>query len=128
METQVRDLWPSDIGVATIITPVSILREQAALLGEKTSNLVQAEVKTSSDGPRVMHAFFLIAPAMDRYRYRLLYVTHNIELYPLTISFEAANSQIVVKSQDEFIEQLGKLLSSEKTQNIVKSLIVQSQE
>ena len=128
METQVRDLWPADIGVATLITPVSILREQAALLGEKTSNLVQAEVKTTSEGARVMHSFYLVAPAMNKYRYRLLYVTHDVALYPLNIVFDPANSQVTAKSQDAFVEQLGKLLSSEKTITIVQSLVAQSQQ
>lgn len=128
METQVRDLWPSDIGVATLVTPVSILREQAALLGEKTGNLVQAEVKTSSNGPSVIHSFILIAPAMNGYRYRLLSAVHNVEVYPLNITFEPTSASRSVKTEQEFTEYLRELLSSEKTINIVKSLIAQSQQ
>ncbi len=128
METQIRDLWPSDIGIASLVTPVTILREQAALLGEKTGNLVQAEVKTSSSGQVVTHSFNLIAPAMGNYRYRLLSATHNVEVYPLSLNFDPTNSGITVKTEQEFIEQLSKWLSSEKAVNIVKSLIAQSQQ
>ncbi len=128
MGTQIRDLWPSDIGVATLVTPVSILREQAALLGEKTGNLVQAEVKTSSNGQIVTHSFNLVAPAMGNYRYRLLSATHNVEVYPLTLNFDPTNSGMTVKTEQEFIEKLSNFLSSEKAVNIVKSLIAQSQQ
>lgn len=38
------DLWPADIGEPNIRTPVSILREQASLLGEKTNNIVEGQV------------------------------------------------------------------------------------
>jgi len=40
------DLWPKDIGNTNLRAPVSILREQASLLGEKTQNLVKADVYT----------------------------------------------------------------------------------
>jgi hypothetical protein len=30
------DLWPSDLGIVSIVTPAAILRAQATLLGEKT--------------------------------------------------------------------------------------------
>jgi len=128
METQVRDLWPSDIGIVTLVTPVSILREQAAFLGEKTGNLVQAEVKTTSNGPSVVHSLYLIAPAMGGYRYRLLSAAHNVEVYPLNINFEPTSVSIMVETEDEFTEYLGELLSSEKTINIVKSLVAQSRQ
>lgn len=33
------DLWPSNIADSNLTTPVTILKEQAALLGEKTKQL-----------------------------------------------------------------------------------------
>ncbi|MEI6103881.1 MAG: hypothetical protein WCP70_08040 [Methanothrix sp.] len=49
------DLWPNDIGNATQKAPLSILQEQASILGAKTKNLVEAEVRVSS-AARVMAA------------------------------------------------------------------------
>ena len=46
-----RDLWPEDIAVSTIVPPVGILREQAALLGEKTGGLVDGQVVSISVPP-----------------------------------------------------------------------------
>ena len=34
------DLWPDNIAESNMVTPVAILREQAALLGDKTKQLV----------------------------------------------------------------------------------------
>ena len=39
------DLWPEDIAVYTKLrSPATILREQASLLGDRTQNLVEADV------------------------------------------------------------------------------------
>jgi hypothetical protein len=38
------DLWPKTKFETDVVTPVSILRRQAALLGEKTQQLVTADV------------------------------------------------------------------------------------
>ena len=43
------DLWPENIAESNMVTPVSILREQAALLGDKTKQLVTGEVQTTTD-------------------------------------------------------------------------------
>ena len=32
------DLWPANLTESNLVTPVAILREQAALLGDKTKN------------------------------------------------------------------------------------------
>ncbi len=46
------DLWPETIGTVRVKSPVAILREQASLLGQKTQNLVQAQVKGGPADPR----------------------------------------------------------------------------
>jgi hypothetical protein len=46
MPRQKIDLWPAKFGDVDARLPLVILREQAALLGEKTGNLVQALVKS----------------------------------------------------------------------------------
>jgi hypothetical protein len=127
METQVRDFWPADIGVVNFLTPASILREQASLLGQKTKHLIEAEVVTSphTDGS-IMHQFYLVVPAMDNYRYRLLSVNHGVELYPLDIYFGSGPGPYAkAVSEEEFISQLKNVLSSEKTKKVIQSLLGQ---
>lgn len=80
------DLWPDELDDATVRAPVTLLREQAVLLGKKTSNLIEAEVELGSnvDGNFTYH-FFIVAPTLNNYHYRLFSVEHTIALYPVLI-------------------------------------------
>ncbi len=130
METQVRDFWPANLAIIDVLAPVGILREQAALLGQKTKNLVEAEVTTSThhDGT-IMLQFYLVVPAMDHYRYRLFSVNHGAELYPLDIYFGSGPGPFSkAANEQDFISQLKNILSSEKTKRVVGSLLAQVQQ
>ena len=120
-----KDLWPDDIGQTNIITPVSILREQAAALGGKTDNLVTAEVISSADATYFTHSFQLIAPALS-YKYQLFYVRHTITLYPIQGIYK--NTAKTITSESELIQWLGEVLAATETKNIIRALIAQSRE
>jgi hypothetical protein len=134
------DLWAEDISVSTLRPPVVILREQASLLGQKTKNIVTAEVRSSTDKKNITHSFFIVAPALDNYRYGLFSIVHNnIELYPVYLdsdwdmmcelygeNFANQGENIKIDSEDEFIDILGKILKSKKTKRVVHSLLTQS--
>jgi hypothetical protein len=124
------DLWPKDISVSDLVSPVTVLKEQAALLGTKTKNLVEGKVELSeSGGNQFVYVFYLVAPALKNYRYRLLSVAYPVEFFPATINFEANNKGgYIAKDYDEFVKKLGEVLSHEKTKAVVKALISQSQE
>ncbi len=139
MATAQRDLWPPSFDtVAAENTPVAILREQAMLLEQKTNGLVLAEVRTGSDynsgylavsGEKanlpLSHSFYLIAPALENYRYRLFRVDQAIELYPLLIK-DGPIGEEEVYSEERFLEVLRKMFAAEKTQKVIQSLIAQS--
>ncbi|MCZ6675995.1 MAG: hypothetical protein O7E52_01970 [Candidatus Poribacteria bacterium] len=131
MAQNIPDLWPDDIAVTNDLKPpVAILRQQAALLGEKTQNLVEAEISSSSIGSGFRHHFNLVVPALDNYRFRLFYITHPISLYPINISVSSPGKDdtvIEVKSEDEFTKALRGIFSSEETKRIIQALIAQSQ-
>lgn len=120
------DLWPKDInGLPALRTPVSILREQASLLGDKTDHLVEADVVARpSQNNRFAHSFQLIAPALNQYRYSLFEVTHGIELYPLSISFN--NTGYQVNKEPEFLEKLKMIFAHDQTKKVIQALVAQS--
>ena len=68
-----------------MVTPVSILREQAALLGDKTKQLVTGEVQMSTTGNLFVHSFYVAAPTLN-YRYELFRVQHPAAFYPLVLA------------------------------------------
>jgi hypothetical protein len=145
MET--RDLWPENFQEPDSQAPVSILREQARFLGQKTQNKVEGEVHTSSGNHHLgefQHHFFLVAPPLDHYRYRLFSVYQGIDFYPLHIVVndgdkmgtelhrqlfrrfgESAPGTFTVQSPGQFYDALELILKSDKTQRLVGSLMAQ---
>ena len=148
------DLWGEEIKSDPLpAAPVSILREQAALLAEKTNNDLKGEVETSASGEnRFSHSFYIVAPGLDDYRYRLFYINHDVLLYPLQIGglsnasikeaappgnnppdptnpfmgvFPPTTMTIQAENEAGFKILLKKILSSEETARIVKSLLGQ---
>jgi hypothetical protein len=123
-----RDLWPDNLSIAGLRAPVTILREQAGFLSHKTKHLVEGLVKSkTSDNHRFSHDFYLVAPALDRYRFLLLSIEHDTDFYPLKMSSES-NPETTVNSEEELMTKLAQLFSSEKTQRVIHALLAQSQE
>jgi hypothetical protein len=125
MATHTADFWPDDIGQSDLRTPVSLLREQAVALGEKTKNVVTAEVTSSAAGEAFTHFLVLLAPAVN-YRYQLITIQHPITLYPMTAMI-SGGSWARIDSEDGFIQWLKAALTSDKTKGVIRALIAQAQ-
>ena len=116
------DLWPENIADSNLVTPITILKEQAALLGEKTRQLVKGEVATQTTGNLFIHRFYIAAPTLN-YKFELFNVSHLVNFYPLTLTYLNTVSQI--KSEAEFKEKLKEILSAPHTLNVVHSILAQ---
>jgi hypothetical protein len=117
------DLWPKAKFETDIVTPVSILRRQAALLGEKTQQLVSAEVSTSTNGSQMTHSFRLAVPALDNYKYELFSVTHSVDdVYSLVGYFPDLPPRRI-RDEASFVQWLKEVLSSESTIRKIDSLM-----
>lgn len=123
MATQIADLW-GGFDPAEVRTPLSILRQQAALLGDKTKHLVEARVNTYSSGSDIYHAFNLVVPALGNYTYELFRVDHGIELYPVTL--DSSHKFLKLENEEAFVRWLSSCLSSETTKRIVSNLMGQA--
>lgn len=123
MSAHPADFWAIDLAVEER-TPVSILREQAALLGEKTQHMLRGEVVSNAKGQSLKHRFFITVPALDDYRYELLWVEHSLDLYPINAWFN--NSVSSIGSEESFVGWLREALSSEQTAKIVRTLLSQA--
>ncbi len=116
------DFWPSNIADSRMTTPVIILKEQAALLGDKTRNLVQGEVLTQAVGNMFVHHFYVSAPTLN-YKYELFEISHGISFYPLNV--RCAGQSNPVPDEEQFKERLKAIFSSEHTLNVVHSILAQ---
>lgn len=132
MSISPHNLWPEDIAVTGVVAPVTILKDQASVLGQRTKNLVEGRVKQGTGDPlgnnKFSYDFDLVAPALNNYRYHLFSIWHGVEFYPLIISSSAAfpGVELEVPNEEEFLNALGSIFSSEKTRRVITSLIAQS--
>lgn len=137
------DLWPSFTDIPKKRTPQAILEEQAALLGDKTQNIVQAETKRSSASMNItesgvvrfpfFYEFFIKAPIL-KYKYKLFSIAHDVFLYPTNFYLdkdieeeisEGKMEYIIANNEEEFIHLLEKIFNSKKTIKIVQSILGQ---
>jgi len=131
------DLWPNFEKLPKFRAPAQILREQAELLGEKTGNVIRAEVlplKVRDEG-RLLFGFSLIAPALNNYRLRVLNLGHEVRrLYPAKLTtmlqppVEGRYPVYELGSESAFVEALKSVLGHETTVHAVQSLWVQSED
>ena len=137
------NLWPDDIGVTDTIAPVTILKEQASLLGAQTQNIVEATVRNESSNytekDLFAYSFYLKSAALGGYLYKLFTIQHGVELYPVTIVPDkdvlqevieqkglGEGTGIICKSEKVFLNALGLMFNSKKTRRVIHSLLAQS--
>jgi hypothetical protein len=116
-----KDFW-GDIAPSAVRSPAAILREQAAFLGAKTRNLIEARVVTDAAFGEIRHRFLLVVPALDHYSYQLFRIEHDANLYPVTVESEPP---VRLESERDFINWLQATLSSDHTKKIVGNLLAQ---
>ncbi|MGK7880377.1 MAG: hypothetical protein AB4060_09800 [Crocosphaera sp.] len=133
-----QDLWPDEIKTTEIISPVTIIKEQGKILGQKTNNIVVGEVKLmhSTEFP-FAYGFILVCSTIN-YEYKLFDFVFPIEMYPVRIipdasianelSLSPRNPEIKIESEEDFTDILRKIFSAQKTVKIITSLIAQSKD
>lgn len=128
MNDKISDLWPADFSATSILTPVAILRQQGATLGQKTQNIVFGRVITQSNDGGFRQIFYLTCPPLG-YQVELLFADHGIDLYPATIHVSGeAGPPKVAADADAFATILKEVFASGRTKKIVGSLLAQSKE
>ena len=123
-------LWPDGIAVSdeAASAPVIHLRRQAALLGNHTHNIVEAEVETAAFGGEFVSVLKLVAPCLDGVRHELMRVTHGVECYPAVVRFpQPGRPNVTALDEDEFIKALTDVLTSDATTKAVAVLMEMSE-
>jgi hypothetical protein len=119
------DLWPVDLQpVQPVRTPVGLLKEQAALLGPKTDNILEAYVSTHKlevkfGDESFWTRFLIVAPTLE-YHYEVFSITYGITLYPVR-----TESGEILNDENELKSFLQRQLQSDKTRKVVGALIAQ---
>ena len=130
MAEQTLDFWPDIAGARLKHTPLSLIKQQAALLGKHTNNLLEGVVATNTIAGRPSHRFYIKAPTLG-YNYELFMVSHDlVELYPVRVDAgphktQYRDDQPVLASEPALLDWLKDVLSSDETKRVLGSLLAQ---
>jgi hypothetical protein len=127
MAQPIPDLWPQ-IEQSQVVPPVAVLREQAALLGKKTNHLLEGRVVTRTTGSGgFVHSFYIVAPTLDDYTYKLFEIEHGANQYPVDAPRPEppVYLKVALASEQELLDYIREILSSDRTKRVVGSLLAQ---
>ena len=140
MTTKNEDLWPA-LDLGSTVTPLSILREQAGLLTQRTQGRLRAEVETWTAGEFVTIALNIVVPALGGYKYTLFTIHHDPTepegypvfvdtapkaLFPPGLPDENLSLGGRINNENDFRNWLRLTFASEEVTRIVKSLYGQA--
>lgn len=132
MSDTIPDLWPESFGGAAdeTLLPNDVLVEQARLLAEKTGHVVEGEVRLPEHAKfiadRLRYAFYLVAPHLAGYAYRLFTIEFELRAaafglsgYPVVVTFD---EQTTCRDESEFLETLKRIFADKATREVITAL------
>ncbi|MCE2432213.1 MAG: hypothetical protein J4F29_04695 [Candidatus Latescibacteria bacterium] len=124
------DYW-GDLQVTTEqLTPAQIIQEQASALNERTSPHIRASVTTFGLERRFHTTLAVTVPSLNRYHLDIVTVIYPLrDYYPLVLSDDLGDpdderSDMICNSEQEFRDELHQILSSNRTTDTLKSLLL----
>lgn len=135
-----RDFWGfkdfKDLEKSTKDMPDSILKEQIALLGEKTNFIIYGKpifikVKSEEIDYKVATIFNVVVPALDNYEKTILIMYSNPETeYPVAITLESSFEEdcemfmpkYTCDDKSSFESAIAEILSSEHVMKVIQML------
>jgi len=122
------DLWPSNLDLSPLSSPVSLLEQQARAICERTHGRVTAEVNEAGwcvDGwPPFSFELVENTPwsRFNRMRYQVFTVTLDGETYPVTVE----PGSLVFRNEHDFAEFVRQELASENVRKAVRALMAKT--
>src|ERR1700680_3934244 len=97
-----KSFWKIPVTEGTPRTPVTLLREQAALLGEKTEGALLGSVSQGA-APSGGFGFNLSirVPALNNYVYLVLGITQPPLMYPLRLASPTLNIEETIENEEQ---------------------------
>ncbi len=127
MSVETASLWPTDFGEQVLLTPIAVLRQQGAALGEQTKNIVVGRVQTTGDAATFYQTFAVYCAPLG-YQTPLFQVRHGIDLYPAIVALPTGEDQRTANNPDELKAILKEQFARPSTKKIIASLLAQSRQ
>ena len=121
----IKNMWGDINDMADIRPPHEIIEEQGKLLSEMTKGALQLKIESKQNKTVFSYDVYIELTSVN-YRQRIFRLTHDFKLYPANIYDEQGTNEYKSKNQEEFEENLGKLLSSKETMTTISGLMAQS--
>ena len=121
-------LWPEDFGEAEhVVTPFSILKQQATALADRTGGELEGRVTRRADDEGDFLYSFRILAARLNYSYELFTAWHDpVANYPIHCRFRGDTTNC--ENQNQLVEWLKRVFSSNETKRVITSLLAQLHE
>lgn len=146
-----KSLWPEKFDEIDIKDPKEIIQEQCNLLSDSTGGLVYATIEKpiysmynllETDPLRPdLHRFemYIKSRKYEDYRYSVMNITYGFPPFPVTINLnddiyneliptsgQTGDRKVFIVNENEFMNFLGKVLSSKIMRRLISSLIQMS--
>jgi hypothetical protein len=127
----VDDLWGADFHPSNAESkPVTLLKKQAELLGERTEGRVQGIVKqnVSPDGT-AWASLYARVPSLKNYEHKLISISYPVASrdpvhpFPLTAVNPSYGDEVSIDNMEAFRDWLSKTLSSGDIRSTIENLM-----
>ncbi len=116
------NLWP-DFPKGQRRTIKTILMEVGSGIADKTEGTIRFYVDTSLEGQGIIKHRCQLQVVPITYFYPLFTVTHTVNMFPVITVAEALDRPVSSSTEDEFVEVLRQIITSESTRNVVDQLL-----
>lgn len=124
-----KSLWGDLTELPKAKSPIAYLREQANLLTAGVDSMLIGKVSTVQTFAGLQATLSVIAPALENYRYAVVRISHDpIKSYPLGLLDHTADAERTCENEEEFLQQLERVLSSEAVAKAISTLLSLSSE
>lgn len=142
----IKNLWGTLPIEPSVLAPVAILKQPGEYLARATNGLLTVATSVNDspdidwpDGRLQNHVkiiasrppnefrvtMYLIATALNNYRFQILEVTHGIELYPARVNADPETKTIKCANQEEFEQAVERVLQSDRVRRAIIGLLAQ---
>jgi len=120
------DLWGEIPDVEPIKTPLSIFKEQAAILKEKTNGALEAEVTVGKESPQEVGALMkIVVPTLGGYTVNIAQINYGLEIYPVTVFNLRERFKEIAEDEISYKKILATVFSSSAVKEIIRILLQQ---
>jgi hypothetical protein len=124
-----KNLWADLSRVEIVRTPRTVLLEQAQYLTEATKGALVGRVddRTAYVAKGFRYLLDVRVPELNNYSVEILWIDHDLELYPARLGASRPNKDISCANESELEQAIESVLSSSEVKTILSHLLSQLQ-